>query len=66
MNIKAFKINSNLAFYRILKSSRSSEKLKNVFYLWMINKKFLRYSFFKNIFSILSISLNSVKKYGLK
>ncbi len=66
MNINALKINSNLASYRILKSSRSSEKLKNVFYLWIINKKFLKYNFFQNIFSILSISFNSIKKYGLK
>ena len=66
MNINALKINSNLASYRILKSSRSGEKLKNVFYLWIINKKFLKYNFFQNIFSILSISFNSIKKYGLK
>lgn len=65
-NVKAFKVSSNLAYYRILQHSRSSERLKNVFYLWKINKDYLKYNFFKNLLSIMSISINSIKKYGLK
>lgn len=65
-NVIAYKYNKQLAYYRILKSSRSTNKVKSIFSLWKINKKFNKMSFFENIKSIFFISLNSLKKYGLK
>ena len=62
----AKKLNVDLAFYRILNKSRSSKRLKNIFWLWYINKKHNKLNFFKNLVSIVCISLNSIKKYGFK
>tara|TARA_B110000014_G_C20086512_1_gene568329 strand:- start:178 stop:954 length:777 start_codon:yes stop_codon:yes gene_type:complete len=62
----AKKLNEDLAFYRILNTSRSSQRLKNIYWLWNINKNYNKLSFFQNIISILSISINSIKKYGIK
>ena len=60
----ARKLNENLATYRILSRSRSSQRIKNIFWLWYINKKFNKLNFIRNIISIFFISLNSIKKYG--
>jgi len=65
-NNVAKKLNENLATYRILKESRSSNRLKNIFWLWSINKKYNKLNFLRNFISIVSISINSVKKYGFK
>tara|TARA_B100000963_G_scaffold350135_2_gene360010 strand:+ start:10826 stop:11611 length:786 start_codon:yes stop_codon:yes gene_type:complete len=54
------------AHYRILKNSRSQNKFKSVYYLWKYNKKFNGLGILKNFNSIFNISLNSIKKYGLK
>jgi len=62
----ANKLNENLAYYRILNRSRSSQRLKNIFWLWHINKNYNKLSFFKNLISIICISSNSIKKYGFK
>ena len=62
----AKKLNENLAYYRILGKSRSSQRLKNIFCLWYINKKYNKFGFFRNLISIISISINSIKKYGFK
>ena len=62
----AKKLNEDLAFYRILNKSRSSQKLKNIFGLWHINKNYNKLNFFDNIISIFFISINSIKKYGIK
>ena len=62
----AYKFNSNSAYYRILNKSRSSQKVQNLLYLWKINKKYLNYGIWKNLFSIIMISINSLKKYGIK
>jgi hypothetical protein len=59
-------LGENLAFYRILNISRSSKRLKNIFWLWRINKNYNKLSFMKNLLSIICISINSIKKYGLK
>tara|TARA_B100000900_G_C20342271_1_gene618713 strand:+ start:11 stop:778 length:768 start_codon:yes stop_codon:yes gene_type:complete len=64
--IIANKVEGNLAYYRILKTSRSSQRIKNLFYLWSINRDYNNLNFFKNMISILMISLNSIKKYGFK
>ena len=62
----AKKLGENLAEYRILNISRSSQRIKNIFWLWHINKNYNKISFFNNLISILCISFNSIKKYGLK
>ncbi len=62
----AFKYPDNMDYYRIIKNSRSSKRLKNIIYLWKINAQFNKFNFFKNLISVLSISINSLKKYGLK
>ena len=62
----AKKLNENLAFYRILNTSRSSKRLKNIFWLWHINKNYNKLNFFTNLLSIVCISFNSIKKYGYK
>jgi teichuronic acid biosynthesis glycosyltransferase TuaG len=62
----AKKLNEDLAFYRILNTSRSSQRLKNIYWLWNINKKYNKLNFFQNIISVLNISINSIKKYGIK
>ena len=65
-NNVAVKLNENLATYRILKKSRSSQRLKNIFWLWYINKNYNKFNFLKNLISIICISVNSIKKYGFK
>ena len=62
----AKKLDENLAVYRILSKSRSSQRLKNIYWLWYINKKYNKLNFFENMISIFSISINSIKKYGIK
>jgi len=62
----AKKLNRDLAYYRILSKSRSSQRLKNIVWLWHINKNYNKLNFLKNIVSILGISFNSIKKYGFK
>jgi len=65
-NFTARKLGEDLAFYRILDESRSSKRLKNIYWLWRINNNYNKLSFFKNLMSIFFISLNSIKKYGIK
>ena len=62
----AKKLGEDLAYYRILNTSRSSQRLKNIYWLWYINKNFNKLNFFKNITSIFFIAINSIKKYGIK
>ena len=62
----AVKFNETSAYYRILKYGRSSNKLENIANLWSVNKKFNNLNFFENLISVLSISFNSLKKYGFK
>ncbi len=54
------------AVYRIIKKSRSSKKISNIYNLWKLNKIYNKLSFIQNLSSLLYISLNSLKKYGLK
>ncbi len=65
-NLSAKKFKYSYAFYRVLKNSRSRDKLKSVYYMWVYNRKFNKFSFVDNILSIFFISINSIKKYGLK
>ena len=62
----AIKLEEDLAFYRILDKSRSSQRLKNIYWLWYANKNYNNLNFCQNIMSIFFISINSFKKYGIK
>ena len=62
----AYCLKKDLLNYRIKPSSLSSNKIRNLFWLWKINKKFNRLNFIENLISIFLISLNSMKKYGFK
>ena len=55
-----------LTKYRIRPGSLQSNKLKNFYWIWCINKNCNRLNFFKNLISLLCIFINSVKKYGFK
>ena len=65
-NLFAKKFNKTHAYYRILKNSRSRNKLKSIYYLWKYNNMFNKFSFIDNMLSIFSISINSIKKYGFR
>ena len=61
----AFGINKFLTNYRI-DQILYSNKLRNIYWIWKINNKYNKLNFFENLISVLSISLNSFKKYGFK
>jgi len=63
---KAIKLKQDLMFYRISENSLQSKKLQSVYWLWYINRKYNKLSLLKNIMSILMISINSIRKYGIK
>ena len=65
-NNVAKKLNENLMYYRIVDKSRSSQNLKNIYWLWYINKHFNKLNFFENLMSIFFNIINYFKKYGLK
>ena len=62
----AFKCNDALMYYRISKNSLQSNKFRNFYWVWQINRKFNNLGLFSNIVSLALISFNSIKKYGLK
>ena len=59
-------LNQSLTLYRIRKDSMQSNKIRNLYWIWKINKEFNRFNFLDNLKSISSISFSSLKKYGLK
>ena len=62
----AYCLQNNLLDYRIRIRSLSNDKLRNIIWIWIINRKFNKMSFFKSLISVFLISFNSIKKYGLK
>ena len=62
----AFCINKFLTKYRVRQNSLQSNNLRNFFWIWKINKDYNKLNFFDNFFSLLNISINSIKKYGGK
>jgi len=56
----------NLMRYRIRKGSLQSNKIRNLYWIWYINKNYNRMNFLNNLLSIFFISINSIKKYGFK
>ena len=61
----AYKFDKVTAAYRIQRKTRSSNLLKNFFYLLYYNHTINRLFFVKNLFSVMHVFLNSLKKYGL-
>ena len=59
-------LNKSLTKYRIRKDSLQSKYLRNIYWIWKINQKYNKLSFLQNFFSLFFISINSLKKYGLK
>ena len=55
-----------LTEYQIRDGSLQSNRIRNLYWIWKINKNFNRFNFFENLNSIFFISLNSLKKYGFR
>ncbi len=62
----AYCLDDFLTKYRIRNNSLQSSSLKNFYWIWKINKEYNKFNFVENFFSLLFISLNSLKKYGFK
>jgi len=62
----AYCLNKFLTKYRVRTDSLQSNNLKNFFWIWKINKEYNKLNFLDNFFSLVNISLNSIKKYGGK
>ena len=59
-------LSENLMKYRIRKGSLQSNKIRNLYWIWYINKNYNKMILLKNLWSIFCISINSIKKYGFK
>ena len=62
----AYCLLESLTKYRIRKDSLQSNKLKNFYWIWYINKKFNKLNFFENFMSLINISISSLRRYGFK
>ena len=62
----AYLLDDFLTKYRIRKNSLQSNALKNFYWIWKINKKYNNLNFIQNFFSLLFISMSSLKRYGFK
>ena len=62
----AYCLLESLTKYRIRKDSLQSNKLKNFYWIWYINKKFNKLNFFENVMSLINISISSLRRYGFK
>ena len=65
-NYNAYCLDDFLVKYRIRNNSLQSNNLLNIYWIWKINKDFNKLNFLQNFFSLICISLNSLKRYGLK
>ena len=62
----AFNLCKANTYYRIRKKSLQSYRLRVFFAVWKINRDFNNMNLFQNLLSVFFISLNSLKKYGLR
>ena len=62
----AYCLSENLTRYRVRKNSLQSNKIRNFYWIWHINKNFNHFSFLNNLISLIYISINSLRKYGFK
>ena len=61
-----YNLGKYLTKYQIRNNSLQSKYLQNLYWIWYINKKYNKLGLFENLFSVTMISLNSLKRYGLK
>ena len=62
----AYCLNDYLTTYIIRKQSLQSNNLRNLYWMWKINKKYNKFNIYQNLTSLLCISINSILKYGFK
>lgn len=62
----AFNLSKANTYYRIRKNSLQSYRFRVLCAVWKINKHFNSMKLFQNLLSLFFISLNSLKKYGLR
>ena len=62
----AYCLSENLMKYRIRKGSLQSNKIRNLYWIWYINKNYNKMILLKNLWSIFCIFINSIKKFGFK
>ena len=55
-----------LSEYQIREDSLQSNRMRNLYWIWKINKDLNQFSIIDNLISIFFISLNSLKKYGFR
>ena len=65
-NCNAYCLDDFLTKYRVRDNSLQSSSLKNFYWIWKINKQYNKFNFFENLSSLILISFNSLRKYGLK
>jgi len=59
-------LSENLMWYGVREGSLQSNKMRNLYWIWYINKNYNKMNFFKNLLSTFCISLSSIKRYGFK
>ena len=62
----AYCLEDVLTKYRIRDKSLQSSSLRNFYWIWKINRQSNKLNLFENLKSVIFISLNSLRKYGLK
>ena len=55
-----------LVQYQIRENSLQSNRFRNLYWMWKINKELNQFNIIRNLISIFFISINSLKKYGLR
>ena len=65
-NFNAYRLDDFLTKYRLRSDSLQSNIFRNFYWIWKINKDYNKLNFIDNFFSLFFISLNSIRKYGLK
>ena len=63
---KAYKCPSVYSYYRIRNNSLQNNRVKVLYAVWKINKSLNKMNLFSNLLSVLFITYNSLKKYGLR
>ena len=64
--VNGFCLKNFLTVYRVHNDSLQNSNVRNIFWMWKINRDYNKLSFFENFISLLFISINSLKKYGGK
>jgi teichuronic acid biosynthesis glycosyltransferase TuaG len=55
-----------LGKYQIRKNSLQSSRIRNLYWIWKINKNLNQFNILDNLISVFFISFNSIKKYGFR